>query len=243
MYNVLNQGKTGLKSMQYKMDAVADSIANLNTEGYKKKNISFQELVNNEEINAGSRSFIGKISYDQGSLIESPYDYHMAISGDGFFGVIDENNTLMLTRNGNFHMNEDKSISDDNGYPLVIEYEVPVEEWDGESVIINGDGDIKSAMDDSIVLGRVVLFKPENLESLTSLGEGRYLPSAEVNLLDSINQSDEFGQINQHYLEASNVDIIEALADMISTQRAYSLNAKAIQTTDDLMTIINGIKR
>lgn len=229
--------------MQNKMDAVADNIANASTHGYKSKDVSFQELLNNEEINSGSKSFIGKISYDQGALMDSPSDYHMAISGQGFFGLVDESGNLMLTRNGAFHMNEDKSITDANGYPVVIEYRVPAEEWDSGNVIIDPNGDIKYGEDDSIVLGKLVLFKPKSLDSMTYLGEGRYLPSADVELFDSLNQGQEFGHIIQHSLEASNVDIVEAMADMISTQRAYSLNSKAIQTTDDMMSIINGIKR
>lgn len=240
MYNVLNVGKSGLKSMQYKMDSVADNIANVNTNGYKGTEVSFQELLNNEEINAGSKSIIGKVNFQQGNLVESPFDYHMAISGDGFFGVVDENDNLMLTRNGGFHMDENGIICDDNGYPLVVEYIVPVEEWEGK-VNISTDGSIMD--NENTILGKVLLFRPENLESLTPLGEGRYLPSGDVELYDSMENSENFGEINQYFLEGSNVDIVESLADMITTQRAYSLNAKAVQTTDDIMSIINGIKR
>jgi flagellar basal-body rod protein FlgG len=242
MYNVLNVSKSGLKAMQYNMDATADDIANINTNGYKSKKTSFQELINNDEINAGSKCAIGKINFKAGNLIESPFDYHMAISGEGFFGVIDENNNLMLTRNGSFHMNGNYTITDDNGYPLVAEYYTPIEEW-GDNINISANGEITDEKSDEMILGKVILFKPQNLDSLVSLGEGRYLPSGNVELLDSMENDEVFGDINQHFLEASNVDIIESLADMISTQRAYSLNAKAIQTTDDIMGLINDIKR
>ena len=183
-----------------------------------------------------------QINFKPGNLIESPFDYHMAISGEGFFGVIDENNNLMLTRNGSFHMNGNYTITDDNGYPLVAEYYTPIEEW-GDNINISANGEITDEKSDEMILGKVILFKPQNLDSLVSLGEGRYLPSGNVELLDSMENDEVFGDINQHFLEASNVDIIESLADMISTQRAYSLNAKAIQTTDDIMGLINDIKR
>lgn len=240
MFNVLNVNKSGLKSMQNKMDSISDNIANLNTNGYKSKEVSFRELLNNEEINAGSKSVIGKINYKQGAFIESPYDYHMAINGEGFFGVIDEENNLMLTRNGGFHKNEAGIIVDDNGYAVVVDYIEPVEEW-GNKVIISADGTIKNNED--TILGKIVLFKPENLDSLISLGESRYMPSGNVEIYSSLEDNENFGEIAQHFLESSNVDIIGSLADMITTQRAYSLNAKAVQTTDEIMNMINGIKR
>lgn len=243
MYNILSIGKSGLKSSQYKMDAVADNLANVNTNGYKSKEVSFQELLNNEDINAGSKSGVGKINFQQGNFVESPFDYHMAINGNGFFGVYDEEDNLMLTRNGGFHVNANGTISDDNGYPLVVEYLEPLEEWGNDRINIAPNGDIVSVNDETVVLGKIVLYYPENLDSLISLGEGRYLPSGEVPLYDSIENEEMFGSIEQHFLEASNADVTKSFVDMITTQRSYSLSAKAVQTTDEMMNIINGIKR
>ncbi|NLL80700.1 MAG: flagellar hook-basal body protein [Tissierellia bacterium] len=242
MNNILSIGKSGLKSNQFKMDSIADNIANVSTNGYKNKEVAFQELLNNDEINVGSKGSLSKIDFSQGTLVESPYQYNMAISGNGFFGVIGENDALLLTRNGGFHMNEDMSITDDNGYPLYIDYEIPAEEWPIDDVTISANGDIWTN-EEELYLGRVVLFYPENLDTLTQLGEGRYFPSANVALYDSLENEDLFGQINQYFLESSNVDMTESFAEMITTQRAYSISAKAVQTTDEMMGIINNIKR
>ncbi len=99
IYNILNISKTGLKSMENKMDAVSDDLANVNTTGYKSKNISFQELLINEiydnevlmsengrpaGINAGSRSGVGTIDFQQGRIRPSEGEFHMSIMGDGF---------------------------------------------------------------------------------------------------------------------------------------------------------------
>lgn len=245
MYNVLSIGKSGMKSNQFKMDAIADNISNVDTDGYKNKEVAFQELLIDDEINVGSKASVSKLDFAQGSFTESPYEYHMAISGNGFFGLVDENNTLILTRDGGFHMNEDKSITDSSGYPLYIDYEVSKEQWpdEGVSVLANGDIIATNNTDESTLLGKVVLFYPENVDSLTSLGEGRYLPSGNVALYDSIGNEEMFGEIHQYFLEASNVDLAQNFAEMIITQRAYSLSAKALQTTDEMMTMINGIKR
>ena len=259
MYNILNLSKTGLKSMQTKMDAVADELANSNTYGYKKKQISFRELLTNEtfdnevimspnvnaaNINMGSRSDIATINFQQGAIIPSPRQFDMAISGNGFFGVRDENENLMLTRNGSFHIDGNQMISDPNGYPLDIDFIVGIEEWDFQNLNINASGEIsKVSQEETVVLGNVVLYTPEVMNSLTPLGENRYMPSANVQLFNSIDHNEEFGDIIQYALEGSNVDITKTMADMITTQRAYSLNSRAIQTTDEIMSMINGIKQ
>ena len=242
MYTTLSIGKTGIKAMQFKMDAVADDLANLNTTGYKSKVISFRELLNNNEVSIGSKSSMEKVSFDQGVFLQSNSDYHMAIEGKGFFGIIDQNDTRMLTRNGAFHMDKDGLILDDNGHALAVDYYIPAKDWNVDQVEISTNGEIKSK-DGATLLGKVLLYYPEDLGSLVSLGEGRYLSNKDMGLYNSVDNKDMFGDIHQHYLEGSNVDIIEALAEMISTQRAYSLNSKAIQTTDEIMSMINGIKR
>ena len=104
MNTILNMGKTGLKAVQRKMDALSDNMANVYTNGYKRKDVSFQELltnrihendvilsdnVDNASINMGTKTVVS-INYQQGSFIESPGQFHMAIEGDGFFGVYDE---------------------------------------------------------------------------------------------------------------------------------------------------------
>lgn len=258
-YSILNISKTGLKSMQYKMDAVADELANANTYGYKRKDISFQELLINQisdnevllsenaapaGINAGTRSSVGSIDFSQGSIQPSSGTFDLAIGGEGFFGVRDENNNLMLTRNGGFHLNEDMSISDDNGNFLDIDVVVAMEEWNMEDISIKPNGDIVNPSDEEdILLGRVILYNPSVLDSLIPLGEGNYLPSENTELYNSLNQEDGFGNVIQYALEGSNVEVSKSMTDMITTQRAYSLNGRAIQTTDSIMDMINNIKR
>lgn len=259
MNNILSISKSGLNSMQNKMNVVADDLANVNTHGYKRKEISFQELlnngiydnevlmsdnVNNASINAGSRSGIGTINFVQGTILESTGEFHMAMEGKGFFGVRDENGNLMLTRNGGFHLNENHTISDDSGYPLDIEFYIPVDQWVNGLASISNMGEISMEIDGQTkLLGKVILYNPEVLDSLAPRGEGRYMPSQNVMLYNSIEHGEEFGNIVQYSLEASNVEMGKSIVEMITTQRAYSFNAKAIQTTDDIMSIINNIKR
>lgn len=259
MNTILNIGKTGLKSTQNKMDSVADDLANVNTNGYKKKEVSFQELlhngisdyevlkspnVNNASINAGSKSSIGSVNFEQGNILESSGEFHMAIDGMGFFGVRDESGKLMLTRNGGFHKNEDNSITDDSGNLLDMEIYLPKEHWGNNIVSISNTGDIMVNIDEeNILLGKVVIYNPKVLDSLIPMGEGKFQPSPNAMLYNSLIDGDDFGNVVQYSLEASNVEMGKGMVDMIITQRAYSLNAKTIQTTDEIMGMINNIKR
>lgn len=259
MNTILNIGKTGLKSNQNKMDSVADDLANVNTHGYKRKEVSFQELLHNgisdnevlkssnanyASINAGSKSGIGNINFEQGAILQSAGEFHIAIDGKGFFGVRDESGKLMLTRNGGFHQNKDNSISDDSGNLLDMEIYVPIEQWGNSVASISSSGEITMDKDgENILLGKVVIYNPQVLDSMIPLGEGRFMPSPNVMLYNSLIDGDEFGSIVQYSLEGSNVEMGKSMVDMITSQRAYSLNAKTIQTTDDIMSMINNIKR
>ncbi|MDR7869581.1 MAG: flagellar hook-basal body protein [Tissierellaceae bacterium] len=258
MNSILNIGKTGLHSVQRKMDSISDDIANVNTFGYKKKDISFQELLTNEihendvllsdnandkNINMGAKSRIASVNFEQGVIVESSGEFHMAIEGQGFFGVLDGEGNMTLTRNGSFNMNPDGSITNDDGYYLNMNYHIAPEDWGNDKVNITADGEIiQNTEDGTINLGKIILYNPGVLDSLIPLGEGRYLPNQNVDLYNSIDYVEGFGDIRQYALETSNVDLAKSLVDMITSQRSYSLNLKALQTTDDIMSMINNIK-
>lgn len=264
MNSILNIGKTGLHATQRKMDALADDIANVNTYGYKRKDISFQELLtnqihendvilsenaNNTNINMGTKSGVSSVNYAQGTIFETSREFDMAIEGQGFFGILDGEGNLALTRDGNFHLNPDGSVTNASGHYLSIDYEVAPEEWSNEKIVIAPDGRIIQNFEDEemeeegqVEVGRVILYNPESLNSLIPLGEGRYLPNENALLYNSIDNGEGLGNIRQYALEASNVDLAKSLTEMITSQRAYSLSLKTVQTTDDIMSMINNIK-
>lgn len=248
MLNNLGIGKTGLKSIQTKMDVISKDLANINTIGYKETEITFQELVHNRigeteySISSGTKVNTNTTNFRQGGIIDSPSMLHMAIEGSGFFGVRDGSGNLFLTRNGSFKIDEELNIVDDNKFLLDTSVIVPIEEWG--NIDINRKGEIYTEIDGNHQLvGNVILYNPEVLDSLTFIGEGKYLPSTNVSLYNSLVDDEDFGSISQYMLENSNVDIISTMAEMITAQRAYSLSSKSIQTTDDIVSIINDIKR
>lgn len=242
MFNVLSIGKSGLKANQFKMDGLADELANVTTEGYKKRKISFGELLLNEDINTGTKSGTSKIDFSQGLLNQSQGTFNMGIDGQGFFGVRDNDGNLMLTRNGAFFADAENNIRNASGDYLQVDYFTLMDEWEGKEVIISEDGYIQGGSD-SEPLGRVMLYMPQNLASLTPLSENRFKVQAEETLIELSEDPEIFGTIRQNYIEGSNADMTRAMTEMIQTQRAYSLNASTVQSTDDLMRLINEIKR
>lgn len=237
----LHIGRTGLNANQHKMDLVSDDIANVNTIGYKSKQMSFRELLNTENISAGTASLVSKLSYNQGAFIESQNPYNLAIEGEGFFGI-SKNGEIMLTRNGGFTLGADNNIVDAEGNTLMIDYTINPNDWADEPISIDEEGYLYQNIEgENTFLGRIVLYYPDNLDSLIPMDGGKYLSNGEI--LSSTDSDFEFGNIKQYYLEQSNVDLIKSLTDMIITQRAYSMSSKVVETADEIYNMSNNLKR
>ena len=224
MNHILGIGRSGLNANQKKMDAVSDHIANVSTEGYKKKEVQFRELLSNEEQSVGVKSGVLKADYTQGALRETGYQWDMAIEGQGFFALTDENGNVFFTRNGAFQLSNEGILTDHKGNPLVTNV---------QGIIQGEDFSVED----------IPLFSVDNLQSLIHLGKGRYIPGEGANLINSIENPDAFGKIQAGFLEESNAVLTTAFTEMITTQRAYTLNSRAIQSTDDLMRLVNEMKR
>ncbi|MCA9766120.1 MAG: flagellar hook-basal body protein [Carnobacterium sp.] len=247
----LSTSKSGLNAIQASMNTLSNDIANVNTTGYKSKNSHFSELLKNDltsknlllsdqtqnsGINRGTKSTVATMNHTQGSLISDASPYHLAIEGNGFFGVTDENNQFYLTRDGAFQLNGDKSITNSKGDRLSIDSVIPSEQWpQGEvSIAQNGDVSIQTANENQVV-GRISLFNPANTDAMVSVGENKFSYTGDFVEPD--------GSIQQHYLEASNTDLATAITDMMLAQRSYSLNMKVAQGTDEMMSVINQFKQ
>ena len=222
MNQILGIGRSGLNANQKKMDALSDHIANVSTEGYKKTEVQFQELLSNEEESVGVKSAVLKADYSQGGLRQTGYQWDLAIEGQGFFGLTDESGNVFFTRNGAFQLSQDGALTDKEGNPVITQ-----QQGNPQGPAIDG----------------IPLFTVGNLQSLIHLGKGRYLPGEGANIINSTGNPDAFGTIHTGFLEGSNSDLTKALTEMITTQRAYTLNTKTIQATDEIMRLVNEMKR
>ena len=112
MFSALGIGRSGLHANQYKLDSVADEIANVSTDGYKRSNVSFQELLPGEDITLGTKAGIRKLDFSQGVPRETGYRWDFAIEGDGFFSVVNADGDAFFTRDGAFQMSQEGALVD-----------------------------------------------------------------------------------------------------------------------------------
>lgn len=249
MNTSLSISQSGLKGLQKNLDIVSNNIANVNTTGYKKRDSSFQELLLNnyqpQEVHLGQNADVSnnrgmkvtqdQVNFQQGGLIKSNNPYDLALVGNGFFGVRNQNNELLLTRDGGFTLDANRDLRLANGEQLELEIVVPKGQWPEGKPMITQGGEVR--INDQLV-ARIPVYTVERPNELISIGSNRFaVPENQV-----ARQTNQF-EIQQGFLETSNVDLAEAMTDMIVTQRSYSMNAKVLQSTDEMMQRINEYKQ
>ncbi|KRL05496.1 flagellar hook-basal body protein [Liquorilactobacillus oeni] len=251
---ILSISKSGLNGMQQSLDSVSNNIANVDTVGYKARDTSFRELLNDQvtQNEVGISQTAGQIGLDrgleadqeainaaQGALKKTASPYDLAISGQGFFGVYDQNNQLYLTRAGDFHRNADGELVNEAGYRVAVNETVPEQQWPKGDVKVAADGttSIQTGAEARTV-GKINLYQPQNMEDLRPVGDTLYQVAAGGGLISNLNGG-TLGSINQYALENSTVELAGSMTDMMVAQRTYSLNAKVLQSTDDMLGTVN----
>lgn len=248
---VLGISRTGLKGFQTDMDIISNNIANVDTVGYKSKDAAFTDLLENQtsstEVPVATTArntgltmgvTVGQqaTNFIQGALTATGQSTDLAIEGNGFFGVRDGQGKLVLTRDGDFHRDAQGSLVDNRGRQVAVQTSVAEKDWPKGELSISPTGIITAGIGQaSQQLGQVTLYQPEKLQDLIPVGNNDY----QVTNATTLQSNNGLGSIRQGYLEKSNVDLAQAMSDMIVAQRAYSLNAKVIQTTDDMMSSVN----
>lgn len=250
MSQILSISRSGLNAYQREMDVVSNNLANVDTLGYKDKRTTFQELLNNgtnaNEVglsqNAGNVAINAGLNVQQvnenpgqGAFKSTAGTYDLAIDGEGYFGVRDGANNLYLTRDGSFRRDADGNLVTSKGMKVEVQSNVPSSQWpkDGE-VSISTSGYVSIG---NVRVGRILLFRPQNSIDMNDIGNNLY--RCDGNLISSANTNAGFGQINQGLVELSNVDVADTMSKMIITQRAYQMNSKALQSTDEMLQTIN----
>ena len=250
MSQILSISRSGLNAYQREMDVVSNNLANVDTLGYKDKRTTFQELLNNGTnanevglsqnagnvaINAGLNVQQVNENLSQGAFKSTAGTYDLAIDGEGYFGVRDGANNLYLTRDGSFRRDADGNLVTSKGVKVEVQSNLPSSQWpkDGE-VSISTSGYVSIG---NVRVGRILLFRPQNSIDMNDIGNNLY--RCDGNLISSANTNAGFGQINQGLVELSNVDVADTMSKMIITQRAYQMNSKALQSTDEMLQTIN----
>jgi flagellar basal-body rod protein FlgG len=260
----LRTAATGMYAQQLNIQVISNNIANINTTGFKKNKAEFQDLMyqniptstlaqnnitspqnSNQALQVGSgvkASSTQKI-FKQGDLQQTNNSLDLAIQGDGFFQVRKADGTYAYTRDGSFKVSGDGRIVTASGY--ILEPEISLTD-DILQINISRDGamEVKTSGGNSYVLDNIQLVRFINPGGLEALGDNLYAEteSSGQPILGTPGM-DGFGEIQQGFLEASNVDIVEEMIAMITAQRAYEINSKTVKTVEEMMTMTNNLKR
>ncbi len=260
MIRALYSARTGMDGQQTQLDVIANNLANVNTGGFKKSRVQFEDLFYQSlrevgaqtvgggmvptgvQVGLGTRVTSVQKLFTQGSFVQTGNDLDMAIEGDGFF-KISRNGTDYYTRAGSFKRDADGYIVTANGNRLQPEFAIP----DGTTELaIDSSGLLTAKNNAQQTLGSVqlTLVRFVNPAGLKSMGGNLFAETTASGAPEEDNPgSNGMGSIAQHFLETSNVDVSEEMVDLIITQRAYEVNSKAITTADQLMEIANSLKR
>lgn len=242
----MKTGVTGMIAYQREMDNIAQNIANVNTAGYKPGSTRFQELVSTEmDVNNAGDNLVGhgvrqigqQIRFTQGAMIQSGGTLDYAIAGDGFFAV-DHGGVTEYTRNGAFRLSEGDGASrliDADGNAVL----------DGSGQPISAAKDSETGEVDYAKLKETIgVFLFDNPYGLERTSSGRFVPgtlSGDPKTTDA-NGADAPYQVLSGCLEASAVDIGGEMVGVIEAQRAFQLNAKIVQTADQIEEIVNNLR-
>ncbi len=264
----MNTAATGLEALSVKLDVIANNLANVNTTGFKRSRANFEDLLYQVRREPGVENSLGNVSpagievgtgvklsstqllTDQGSFQNTGRNLDLAIDGQGFFKVkvFDDmgRNGIGYTRAGNFFVNANGELVLGNRNGFTLEPSITIPE-DYTSIAITSDGRVNVTTPGSSApeeVGQIELARFVNPEGLLARGQNVFVETdASGPPIEGNPTEDGFGSIVQGSLEASNVEPVHELVDLIQTQRSFELNSKTIQASDEMLQIVSQLKR
>jgi flagellar basal-body rod protein FlgG len=252
MLEVLQISENGLRANQAWINSISHNVANIQTAGFKKSIVNFGELVNTSSKPIGGAEktqFEGMgvavnsqiIDSRQGDMKATNRSLDLAIEGSGFFEVELDDGTLGYTRTGRLSVNEDGRLVTQDGHPLSSEILIPL---DSENIKVKTNGMVQADVgaDQTIEVGQIQLMNFVNPEQLKAIGNELYVSSSQSGEPEQL-VDEKSHRILQGFIEMSNVDLIDEMTDLLLAQRSYQLNARLIQTADQILETINNLRR
>ncbi|MEJ2636531.1 MAG: flagellar basal-body rod protein FlgG [Calditrichia bacterium] len=261
MDKALQVAASGMQAQKLTIDVIANNLANVNTTGYKKSSLEFQDLLYETiraagessggdqrrpaalQVGNGTRVVASQRNFKIGSITATENPLDIAIEGDGFLQVRMPDGTNTYTRDGSLKMTADGTLVTSDGY--IIEPELTIPE-DTQQVVIRPDGQVEVTLlgeTQPMPLGQIELARFINPGGLEAVGQNLFKETV-ASGAPFINTpgTEGLGLLHQGYLEGSNVDVVQEMVDMIEAQRAYELNSKTIKTTEDIYRTVTQLK-
>jgi flagellar basal-body rod protein FlgG len=246
--------KTGLDAQNTQMAVIANNLANSNTTGFKADRAAFQDLMyqNVQQVGAqstqntqystglslgtGVKIAASEKSYSQGSVLQTGGTLDMSVTGLGFFQITLPDGTLAYTRDGSFSMDSQGNVVTASGFPLSPAITIPIS---AQAVTVGSDGTVSvttAGSSKSTTVGQIQLANFINVEGLQPTGNNLLVESGSSGAPQvGTPGTNGLGSLQQGSLETSNVNTVTELVNMITCQRAYEMNSKAISTTDQML--------
>jgi flagellar basal-body rod protein FlgG len=262
MMRALYSAATGMSAQQLNMDVISNNLANVNTTGFKRSRADFQDLLYQEirpagtpepggnqlpvgiEVGLGVKTGSTETMFDAGTLENTGNPYDVAIQGNGFFKIQLPDGSSAYTRDGAFKLDSTGRMVTTDGYPLMSGIVIPP---NAQSIAIGQDGTVSVTTPGSTTpttAGKIELDTFPNPAGLQHIGGNNFVAnSASGAATTGTPGLAGLGTLSQGTLEMSNVSIVTEMVNMITAQRAYEVNSKAIQTADNMLSIANGLRQ
>ena len=246
--------RTGLDAQQTSLDVIANNLANVSTNGFKRARPVFEDLLyqtlrqpgaqssqstqipSGLQLGTGVQPIATARIHTQGALQQTGNDLDVAINGAGFLQILLPDGTTGYTRDGSLQKDNQGQLVTSNGYPVQPNITIPA---DALTVTISTDGVVSVTQPGTAAatqVGTLQLATFINVGGLQSIGQNLFVETASSGApTPSTPGSNGTGLLNQRYVETSNVNVAEELVSMIQTQRAYELNSKAVSTSDQML--------
>lgn len=249
-----------MEAQELNLNTIANNLANVNTPGFKKSKIEFQDLLYTKPRTSGADSGNGNLIptgvevgngarvaatakvFTQGQVTQTGEQFDLAVQGDGFFEVQQPDGTIGYTRDGSFKLNAQGQIVTSDGLPVLSGFQaVPA---GTTSVNISQTGNVTMTGPSGNTTFQLTMARFANPAGLQSLGGNLYAetPASGAPQTGQPGQNG-YGTILQGYLEGSNVNIVEEMVNLITAQRAYEINSKSVQASDQMLQNVANMKQ
>jgi flagellar basal-body rod protein FlgG len=262
MLRSMYSAATGMEAQQLYMDTISHNLSNVNTTGYKRSKLEFQDLMYQTLKEPGMRNAEGEMApcgievglgvkpaatqriFEQGSLNQTGNTMDVAIKGEGFYQVNMPDGTIAYTRDGSFKLTSDGMIVTSDGYSIAPQISVPE---GAQDLGISPEGKVTAILAGqatSTEIGQIEIARFVNPSGLRALGENLFgVSDASGEAILETPGENGIGTLSQGYSEASNVQVVEEMVNMITAQRAYEIVSKSIQVSEDMLQVANNLKR
>ncbi|MGI8673428.1 MAG: flagellar basal-body rod protein FlgG [Luteitalea sp.] len=262
MIRAMYTAASGMNAQQANIDNIAHNLANVNTSGFKKSRVEFEDLVYQQitapgsptnstaespvgmELGLGAKPVAISRDFAAGNLRATNSPLDLAIEGRGFLQVTLPDGQTAYTRAGNLHLNQDGALVTNEGYVLEPSITIPSA---SVSVTISKDGIVSAAVAGESApqqVGTIELASFQNPAGLHAMGSNLFsVTTASGDPTTGLPGTEGMGTLQQGFLEESNVSIVEEMVNMILGQRAYEANSKVIRTADEMLSQVNNLAR